>query len=317
MPEPLINLIGARLEQLSNADSLTDSCRLLHGRGRCYDGYEQVAIDWYQPVVMLTVFKALDEDGEEQVQEQKLVDELIALCEQYSIGHLYLQRRYHRPASGEWLIGHKPESLMARRGGLQFNLDIESNQNTGFFLDIEPARVWLETLSANKNVLNLFSYTCAFSVVAAHLGADQVVNVDMSKGALSRGRENHRVNGLETDNIKFLGENILKSWSRIRKHGPYDLIIMDPPSFQKGSFIAQRDYGKLLRRIAELSAPDADILVCLNAPELSQAFVEELMATECPDAKLIERLSANPDFPDRDSDRQLKLFHFRYLPEAP
>jgi 23S rRNA (cytosine1962-C5)-methyltransferase len=138
----------------------------------------------------------------------------------------------------------------------------------------------------------------------------------MSRGALSQGRDNHRLNGLPTDTIRFLGENILKSWSRIRKPGPYDVAVIDPPSFQRGSFVAQKDYSKVLRRITELMNPGADLLVCLNAPELGEAFICEQMLEACPACSLVGRLVPHADFPDIDPDQQLKLFHFRYLPDA-
>ncbi len=138
----------------------------------------------------------------------------------------------------------------------------------------------------------------------------------MSSGALSQGRDNHRLNGLPIDRIRFLKENILKSWGRIRRPGPYDVAIIDPPSYQKGSFVAQSDYGKLVRRIPQLMNPQGDVLMCLNAPELGQDFVAQVVAQECPDCHFVARLIPSPDFPDENPDQQLKLLHYRYLPNG-
>lgn len=84
-------------------------------------------------------------------------------------------------------------------------------------------REYISSICNDKNVLNLFSYTCAFSVVAINAKAKQVVNVDMAKGALTTGRENHHINNLDTKKVKFMPYDILKSWNRIKKK---DLTIL-------------------------------------------------------------------------------------------
>ena len=62
--------------------------------------------------------------------------------------------------------------------------------------------------------------------------------------------------------------DILKSWSRIKKRSPYDIIIIDPPSFQKGSFAATKDYEKIIKNLMILANENCVVLSCLNAPEL-------------------------------------------------
>ena len=86
-------------------------------------------------------------------------------------------------------------------------------------------------------VLNLFAYTCAFSVVALQAGARLVVNVDMGQGTMATGQQNHQINGI-TAGASFLVHDIFKAWGKINRSGPYGLVIVDPPSYQKGSFIA-------------------------------------------------------------------------------
>ena len=84
-------------------------------------------------------------------------------------------------------------------------------------------RQWVQERSQGKRVLNLFAYTCGFSVAAKAGGANQVVNVDMAKGALSRGRDNHRLNEHDMSDVTFMGYDIFRSWGKITKYGPYDL----------------------------------------------------------------------------------------------
>ncbi|MGD9655608.1 MAG: class I SAM-dependent methyltransferase, partial [Sulfuricurvum sp.] len=157
----------------------------------------------------------------------------------------------------------------------------------------------------------LFSYTCSFSVVAIAGGATAVANVDMNKNVLSMGRENHRLNGLDTKNVEFMPYNILKSWSRIRKNGPYDLIIIDPPSFQKGSFAATSDYAKIIRRLHEFAAEECIVLSALNAPELDSEFIKNLFRENAPEFRYIERLENLESFPEIEEERSLKNLVFQ------
>jgi len=154
-------------------------------------------------------------------------------------------------------------------------------------------------------VLNLFAYTCAFSVVALQAGARQVVNVDMSHSALAIGQKNHQINGI------FLPHDIFSSWGKITRSGPYELVIVDPPSYQKGSFVATKDYARLMRRLPDLVAPGGHALLCLNAPELGMAFLQDQMDEFAPELAFVERLANPPAFADADSERGLKVLVYR------
>ena len=105
--------------------------------------------------------------------------------------------------------------------------------------------------------------------------------------------------------------NILKSWSRIRKAGPYDLIIIDPPSFQKGSFAATNDYVKIIRRLNELAAKECTVLSALNAPELDSAFIRSLFNENAPEFCYVERLNNLESFASNDEERSLKNLIFK------
>src|SRR5690606_32526800 len=154
--------------------------------------------------------------------------------------------------------------------------------------------------AAGKCVLNLFAYTCAFSVVAVAAGATRVVNVDMSSRALQWGRQHHQANGLDKRSSEFLAEDIFKSWGRIRRRGPYEILIIDPASHQPGSFVAQKDYARVVRRIPELMPQGGLILACLNAPELAADFLRDIFAGACRGCRLEQRLTPSADFPDID-----------------
>ncbi|MGK0238329.1 MAG: 23S rRNA (cytosine1962-C5)-methyltransferase [Candidatus Pelagisphaera sp.] len=286
-----------------------DSRRVFHGRGRCFSGLEFLTIDLYCPVLSVVFFDEVSRDW-----EIEFIDRLSALIVDTPLEGVLLQRRYLAGAPAEVVYGRIPDEVFAQRGDQRFYLKLGQRQNSGFFLDMEPGRKWLEERCEGKKILNLFSYTCTFSVVALEAGAKHVVNVDMSRGALSQGRENHRLNGLSAEGSKYLAENVLKSWGRIKRPGPYDLAVIDPPSYQPGSFVAKKDYLRVVRRIPELLKPGGEVLACLNAPEMGEEFLRGAFEEMCPDCEFVERLESSPDFPDVDGDRRLKLVVFRYSP---
>jgi 23S rRNA (cytosine1962-C5)-methyltransferase len=303
----IVDRLTQLAEQIRNQTEI-DSYRVFHGRGRTFLGLEFVTVDFFQPAILITLFF----DPPEQ-----WVNELVACIHplfESSHSVLVIQRRYLSGAPSEVVWGELPESIFARRGKSLFSLHLAQQQNSGFFLDMEVGRAWLEQHATSKRVLNLFAYTCAFSVVAIAAGAEKVVNVDMSSAALNVGRTNHQLNNLAKNKSEYVAENILKSWSRVKKPGPYDLVIIDPPSYQKGSFIADKDYARVIRRLPELMPDGGLVLACLNAPELSDGFLREQFSEQCPQAEFIERLAGHKDFPDRDLEQQLKLLVYKLPP---
>jgi 23S rRNA (cytosine1962-C5)-methyltransferase len=197
--------------------------------------------------------------------------------------------------------------------GSLFRVHLLKGQNHGLFLDMAEGRRWVRAHCAahpGLKVLNLFAYTCAFSVVALQAGARQVVNLDMSQGALAIGQQNHALNGL-ADGAAFLAHDLFKSWGKITRAGPYGLVIVDPPSFQKGSFVATKDYARLMRRLPDLLAPGGHALLCLNAPELETGFLQEQMQVQAPDLHFEQRLTNPPAFADSAPERALKVLVYR------
>ncbi len=103
---------------------------------------------------------------------------------------------------------------------------------------------------------------------------------------------------------------MFKSWGKLKRLGPYDIVVADPPSYQKGSFVASKDYARVVRRLPELLAPGGQALLCLNAPELTSRFLMDLVATEAPALRFVRRLDNPPAFADVDPERSLKVLLF-------
>lgn len=284
-----------------------DACRLFHGRGHCYPGLSYINVDWFAPVLFITLYQ------EPEIPEW---DNFVAKLQssQLDIEVAMVQRRYLKGAPLEALWGEVLPSVMAQENGLKFCLNFGQKQNFGFFLDMSPGRAWLRERSMNKRVLNLFAYTCSFSVYAIEGGAHSVVNVDMSGAALSVGRNNHRLNGHDNQlkrDVEFLPYNLFRSWGKVKRKGPYDLIVVDPPSRQAGSFMASKDYARVIRRLPELLSEQGEVLACLNAPELGEDFLINLFNEHCPQMELVCRLGNRSDFPEKDTSKNLKMLHYR------
>ncbi len=301
-----IDRLAQHLHQSHPGD---EAGRLFHGRGCLFPGLEQIALDWYPPVLLLTAFKPIEDDFR---------DSLIALLKNIWQQHwqmdgelnLVFQQRGTGMAQVTLMSGVVPEHHIVVEQGRKSIVHLMRGQNHGLFLDMRNGRDWVEHHAKGRNVLNLFAYTCAFSVAALKGEAAHVVNIDMSKGALAIGRDNHRINEVG-DNYRLLGHDIFKSWGKLRKLGSYDLIIADPPSNQKGSFVASKDYPRLLRKLPELLAPGGEVLLCLNAPELSCDYLQTQVALECPELTLVQRIENPKTFADIDSNRALKVLLYK------
>jgi 23S rRNA (cytosine1962-C5)-methyltransferase len=223
---------------------------------------------------------------------------------------LLLQHRYLLESTTELLAGAPVEDREIVEGGLRYLVDFGRKQNTGLFLDMRYGRDWVRAHAEGKRVLNLFSYTCGFSVAAIAGGAEHVVNLDMARAALSRGRDNHRLNRHDLDRVTFLGHELFKSWGKVKKSGPYDLVIIDPPSFQKGSFVLTKDYQRVLSRLPELLTEHGSVLACVNDPAFGPDFLIEGVAAAAPGLKFQERLANPPEFADIDPEGGLKALVF-------
>lgn len=285
--------------------------RLFHGRGRRFEGLEQLTCDWIQGQLIVSIFKTVDEAFIVALKQGLLTLTQSALWAEKKGRTVVLQHRYADGAPSETLFGELDSRPIVVESQLKYQLDIGRNQNFGLFLDMRYGRDWVKANAKHKNVLNLFAYTCGFSVAAIEGGADQVVNVDMSKGSLSKGRENHKLNGHNINQVKFLGYDIFRSWGKIKKMGRYDLIIIDPPSFQKGSFALTKDYKRILRKLPDLLADGGEVLACVNSPQVSCDFLVEEMKEEAPTLSFVERLDNPPEFADVDSESALKVLRFK------
>lgn len=296
------------IQALATIELGDDAVRLFHGRGGHYAGCEHLCLDWFAPVLLLTSFTPLADDDLATCQ-QAIAERWQAIRPDSQLNLVY-QYRSAGETFTQVLQGEVPEPHIVSENGARFQVHLMRGQNHGLFLDMANGREWVRANARYKKVLNLFAYTCGFSVAALQGGADEVVNMDMSKGALGIGKQNHLLNDFSAG-ARFLGHDIFKSWGKLKKLGPYDIIVADPPSNQKGSFVATKDYVRLIRRLPELLADNGEVLLCLNAPELDTTFLRQQVADAAPALEYIERLANPPAFMDVSEEKSLKVLRYR------
>jgi len=233
-------------------DKKTDVCRLVNAEG---DGLPGLIIDYYCGTAVMQfhsigmhIHRNLLVKGLQDV----LGDRLTAV---YDKSASTLPSRYSSGYKNEYLSG-SPGQTIVREHGIQFNIDWERGQKTGFFIDQRENRKLLGEYSARRNVLNLFGYTGGFSAYARQGGANLVHTVDSSAYAIEMANKNmelnfgekHRHQGIISDVLKYLDEPA----------SSYDLMIIDPPAFAKHHNVlnnALQGYKRLNRKAIETIGP--------------------------------------------------------------
>lgn len=307
----------ALLDAIAAMPLPTDAVRIFHGRGSMHPGCEQWVLDAYQPVFVLTSFAPVT-DGELTAIGAALQARWAQIAPDgeplnWVFQHRGEALRIEGRSETRLMAGAVPDPHVVTEGSARYRVHVLRGQNHGLFLDMAQGRRWVRDFAEARRadryglkVLNLFAYTCAFSVVALQAGAKHVVNVDMSHGAIAVGQQNHQLNGITTG-AAFLPHDIFSSWGKINRSGPYGLVIVDPPSYQKGSFVATKDYARLMRRLPDLLAPGGHALLCLNAPELGLDFLQDQMRELAPELRFVERVANPAAFADADEARALKV----------
>ncbi len=215
--------------------------------------------------------------------------------------------------------------------GLRFFADLGSGQKTGFFLDQRDNRARLRALAGGRRVLNLFSYSGAFSVVALAGGASRSVDVDSSAGALALAREHRALNALSADDSDFVEADVFEDLRRRVSEGQqWDVVVCDPPAFAKKKADvdrAARGYKDVNRLAMSLVSPGGWLLTCSCSGLVSADLFQKIVFSASLEARasfaLTARQGAGPDHPvslDCPEGEYLKGFWLRrqtgiYTPE--
>lgn len=178
-----------------------------------------------------------------------------------------------------------PPEIEVHEEGVPYLVRLGDGLSTGIFLDQRPNRRLVRETAKGARVLNLFSYTCAFSVAAAASGASRTVSVDASVVALERGRHGFEHLGLLSGDAKnahtFVAEDAFSWLARAaKKPERFDLVICDPPSYsstKKRRFVAESDYDELVALATAVLAPGGRLLASVNHRGLTRSKLRRLV----------------------------------------
>ena len=185
--------------------------------------------------------------------------------------------------------GEIPESFLIKENGIAYRVYLDEGLMTGIFLDQRDVRGLLQTtFSAGRRVLNMFSYTGAFSVAAAMGGAIQTTSVDLAKRSQKKTEEQFLANDLDLTAQKIYVMDVFGYFQyALEKKLTYDVVVLDPPSFarnKKKTFSVAKNYGELVT--ASQSLVPAGYLICsTNAANVTMAQFEKMIFTSLKDAK--------------------------------
>jgi 23S rRNA (cytosine1962-C5)-methyltransferase len=204
-------------------DADTNAFRWVFGEG---DGLPGLVVDYYAGYAVIVCDTPVLEPLLPQV-----VTALNATTELKGV----LFRKRHASAEERIVVlsGRAPgPRLIVSEHGLRLVANLFDGQKTGLFLDHRENRHSMEVWARGKSVLNLFSYTGAFSLYAARGGARRIVSVDYAPEAARDASENFRLNGFAVEPHEFVVADVFEYLEGARLRGErFDIVICDPPSF--------------------------------------------------------------------------------------
>lgn len=215
------------------------------------------------------------------------------------------QKEGLRPAKGLVRGQEPPDFVEILEHARRFLVDVKNGQKTGFYLDQRENRRRVARYSADREVLNCFSYTGGFSVYAGAAGATVIVNVDSSAEALAVARRNMALNALKIGNDEYIADNVFHVLRRYRDEGrTFDMVILDPPKFASSQAqvrSATRGYKDINLLAMQILRPGGFLTTfsCsgLVSPDLFQKVVFGASVDAGRDVQILEKLSQASDHP--------------------
>ncbi|NLV85078.1 MAG: hypothetical protein GXY60_10965 [Spirochaetales bacterium] len=226
-----------------------------------------VTVDVYGAYVRITDYS---NHGLEQYEIDEICDVSARMLYVEPHKVIYHERKKRQGRQQHDLQSEQSVTCIVRESGLSFTVDLTKRIDTGLFLDHVETRRLIRNMAFGCDVLNLFSYTGAFSVYAASGGAKSVTSVDLSVTYSEWCRQNLVLNGFMGDQFSCVSQDALKFLlDAVRDRKKYHLIILDPPSFSNSrktdcNFDVQRDHVKFIRIINTLLHENGMLLFSTN-----------------------------------------------------
>ena len=255
-------------------DDLTTAFRLFNQEG---DGFGGLTVDLYGDYAVFSWYNSYVYQIRKVISEafRQVFPEVLGAYEKirfkgldYESAHVYGQEA--------------PEFFTVLENGVLYQVFMNDGLMTGIFLDQHEVRGSLvDGLAMGKSLLNMFSYTAAFSVAAAMGGASQTTSVDLAKRSRELSQAHFQANGISTDDHRFIVMDVFEYFKYAKRKGlTYDVIVLDPPSFarnKKQTFSVAKDYHKLISQSLEILNLGGIIVASTNAANVSrQKFTEQI-----------------------------------------
>lgn len=255
-------------------NDLTTAFRLFNQEG---DGFGGLTLDLYGDYLVFSWYNSYVYQLRQQIVAafSQVFPEVLGAYEKirfkgldYESAHIY----------GE----EAPENFTVLENGVLYQVFMNDGLMTGIFLDQHDVRGSLvDGLAMGKSLLNMFSYTAAFSVAAAMGGASETTSVDLAKRSRELSEAHFNANGLSLDNHCFIVMDVFEYFKYAKRKGlSYDVIVLDPPSFarnKKQTFSVAKDYHKLISQSLDILNPGGIIIASTNAANVSrQKFTEQI-----------------------------------------
>ena len=255
-------------------DELTTAFRLFNQEG---DGFGGLTVDLYGDYAVFSWYNSYVYQIRKVISEafRQVFPEVLGTYEKirfkgldYESAHVYGQEA--------------PDFFTVLENGVLYQVFMNDGLMTGIFLDQHEVRGSLvDGLAMGKSLLNMFSYTAAFSVAAAMGGASQTTSVDLAKRSRELSQAHFQANGISTDDHRFIVMDVFEYFKYAKRKGlTYDVIVLDPPSFarnKKQTFSVAKDYHKLISQSLEILNPGGIIIASTNAANVSrQKFTEQI-----------------------------------------
>lgn len=255
-------------------DDLTTAFRLFNQEG---DGFGGLTVDLYGDYAVFSWYNSYVYQICQTISEafRQIFPEVLGAYEKirfkgldYESAHVYGQEA--------------PDFFTVLENGVLYQVFMNDGLMTGIFLDQHEVRGSLvDGLAMGKSLLNMFSYTAAFSVAAAMGGSSQTTSVDLAKRSRELSQAHFQANGISTDDHRFVVMDVFEYFKYAKRKGlTYDVIVLDPPSFarnKKQTFSVAKDYHKLISQSLEILNPGGIIIASTNAANVSrQKFTEQI-----------------------------------------
>ena len=255
-------------------DELTTAFRLFNQEG---DDFGGLTVDLYGDYAVFSWYNSYVYQIRQNISEafRQVFPEVLGTYEKirfkgldYESAHVYGQEA--------------PDFFTVLENGVLYQVFMNDGLMTGIFLDQHEVRSSLvDGLAMGKSLLNMFSYTAAFSVAAAMGGASQTTSVDLAKRSRELSQAHFQANGISTDDHRFIVMDVFEYFKYAKRKGlTYDVIVLDPPSFarnKKQTFSVAKDYHKLISQSLEILNPEGIIIASTNAANVSrQKFTEQI-----------------------------------------